>query len=188
MTDPREALARIIFDAGARCGSTNALCPCEEWDQSPMCREVVRDYADAILAAGWTRPGERVQCDHERAAREMARVTPLRVGDTLRMIEAMVKLGPPTAQPSVKDVARVIARRWNMSPRNKPVLDDARAVLALLPGRTEAEVKAEALDEAAYAAVTDEEGIAWDDDYDRATVGAWLGERAEQARGESRNG
>ena len=46
----------------------------------------------------------------------------------------------------------------------------------------DAEVEARALDEAATAAVTEDEGIPWDNDYDRATVSAWLSERADNKR------
>lgn len=42
--------------------------------------------------------------------------------------------------------------------------------------------KAEALEEAASAAVSDEYGIPWDYDFDRATVAVWLEERAESLR------
>ena len=58
--------------------------------------------------------------------------------------------------------------------------DAAEKVVAADPRRTEADVKAEALREAAHAAVSEDEGIPWDDDYDRATVGAWLEERVDQ--------
>lgn len=151
MSDAREALVDLIDGAIP--------------DDIPGYRQRYTDRAaDAILAAGWTPPGERVQCDHERAAREMARVMPLSVADTLRMIEAMVKLGPPTVKPSVEDVAAAIETETAAydpvtSPeRGEPEsllaadgsdmsLTAARAVLALLPGRTEAEVKAEAWDE-----------------------------------------
>ena len=60
----------------------------------------------------------------------------------------------------------------------------AAAVVAADPRRTEAQVKAEALREAAFAAVSEDEGIPWDHDYDRATVGAWLDEYAERIGGE----
>jgi len=46
----------------------------------------------------------------------------------------------------------------------------------------DAEVAAHALEAAASAAVTDDDGIPWDDDYDRATVSAWLAERADDLR------
>lgn len=157
MTDAREALVEVAYMQIATekmltitpTGPGRASVP-PHWRAEA--EERAKPWIDAILAAGWTPPGERVQCDHERAAREMARVTPLRVEDTLRMIEAMVNLAPPTVQPSVEDVARQIDPEAFDFPEEcagdiEVATDAAARVLALLPGRTEAKVKAEAWDE-----------------------------------------
>lgn len=82
---------------------------------------------------------------------------------------------PPITLPSVEDVARACGDPGSVTPRREGESVprwSARAVLALLPGRTEAEVKAEALREAAP-------GCNCEDDYAR------LNDRADRiARGE----
>lgn len=123
MTDPREALVALLWEKfGA---GPNG--PLAAWLTEADCAR----FADAILAAGWTPPGERVK-------------------------------------PSVEDVARALAARWwsappgetepweSLTPEEQTAVIEnnafdqiAPAVLALLPGRTEAEVKAEAWDEVA---------------------------------------
>ena len=77
------------------------------------------------------------------------------------------KVHPPTTLPSEEDVARALRERhakdgsaigsWEDVPEGVRVgyRANARAVLALLPGRTEAEVKAEALAEALVPDYTD---------------------------------
>lgn len=88
--------------------------------------------------------------------------------------------------PSAETLGRAARDAFDDIPLNanldRPAIDEVigNAILTLLPGRTEAEVKAEALREAAEIAVTSERGIPWDDDYDRATVAAWLDELADE--------
>lgn len=65
------------------------------------------------------------------------------------------------------------------------VTDKARADFDRWLAEVRCEAAEKALREAASAAVTEEEGIPWDRDHDRATVSAWLEDRAASlARGE----
>lgn len=80
-----------------------------------------------------------------------------------------------TTLPSVEALAdALMAEGIDAEPGELDLTPLAERLLAMLPGRSEAEVKIEALREAASAAVTEEEGIPWDHDHDRATVSAWL--------------
>ena len=110
-------------------------------------------------------------------------------------IDAVLELLPEqTVQPSVETVAHAI---YDCTGLNRAVLEDAReiaqAVLALIGGRTEAEVKAEALEEAAGASM---EWISFKPDgwgsnpADQSAITAmswvldWLRDRAAAIRGE----
>src|SRR5690606_20305830 len=85
--------------------------------------------------------------------------------------------GPLAAWLTEADCARfadaILAAGWT-PPRERTAGED----LALIR-QTIREVKAETLREAASAAATDDEGVPWDDDHDRATVSAWLEGRAD---------
>lgn len=126
MSDPREALLALLRQADHAPMSTHdprdGSCQSCPWPLHEMPPE---DIADAILAAGWT---------------------------------------PPTVKPSVEDVAAAIeAETASYDPVTSPErgepesllaadgsdmsLSAARAVLALLPGRTEAEVYREGYDQ-----------------------------------------
>lgn len=133
--------------------------------------------ADAILAAGWTPRGEgmTIQIGGSRAGKTQALAE--RVAD-----EVMERGGSATVTslPSVEDVRDEIAGHpigsgyYSTTVGVDEATEMARAVLALLPGRTEAEVKAEALREAAP-------GCNCEDDY------AWLNDRADRIeKGEGR--
>lgn len=52
MSTQRDELARIVNVEGAWCGE----CEFEGWDSCAECRSSCRGFADAILAAGWTKP------------------------------------------------------------------------------------------------------------------------------------
>lgn len=146
MTDPREALVALLWEKfGA-------------WPNGPLAAWLTKAdcarFADAILTAGWAPPGERVKPSVE---------------DVAAAIEAETASYDPVTSPERGEPESLLAADGSdMS------LTAARAVLALPPGRTEAEVEVEALREAASAAVTDGEGVPWDHDHDRATVSAWL--------------
>ena len=160
MTDPREALVETI--RGALLSNAGHRLPPEQ---------VV---ADAILAAGWMPPveGQQPGCTGAGDCPATAHTHGC-YADTKGHCEHPEEHGwtPPTVKPSVEDVARALAELnedtdWEGGVES--YLPDARAVLALLPGRTEAEVKAEEL---RVAATVTPGG---------PRVSAWLRERADQ--------
>lgn len=172
MGDAREALVALICSAGEVGDELTFECDCDN------CAKVAGRIADVIQAAGWTPPGER--CEHGGELRW--KFDGGRGAMLCEKCDAIVGyITPkPTVKPSVEDVARIIGKRWNMSPRNKDVLDDARAVFALFPGRAEAEVKAEALREAADV-FTNADVLTTEEQREFA---AWLMVRANSMSGE----
>src|SRR5690606_22024923 len=119
--------------------------------------DAVGAIADAILAAGWTPRGEgtTIEIGGSRAGKTQALAE--RVAD-----EVMKRGGSATVTslPSVEALADALAAEGiDADPGDPDLTPTAERLLAMLPGRTEAEVKAEALREAASAAVTDDEGV-----------------------------
>ena len=145
MSDAREAWCAATMFSGSLCtrpaGHEGHHFRRDPWAEgSPAPREALvalieqngclppsdaEDIADAILAAGWTPPGERVKPSVEDVAR------------AILMVTQAADVDPDYA--------------WNVQyPEvQDECLDQARAVLALLPGRTETEVRREAWDEVA---------------------------------------
>ncbi len=101
---------------------------------------------------------------------------------------------PPTVKPSLEQVVDVLAAQppgrgeWTSS----RIMQTARAVLALLPGRTETEVKAEALRDAAQDARlcwTGTTNLRDQDDPEKAySFDAWLDVRADHIEKEADRG
>lgn len=123
MADPREALVALLNSPEHAPMSTHdprdGSCQSCPWPLHEMPPE---DIADAILAAGWTPRGEHVKPSVEDVARALYRDDAAHE----RVADDWGDLSNET-------------REWYR--------DQARAVLALFHGRTEAEVKAEALRE-----------------------------------------
>ena len=156
MSDPREALLALLRQADHAPMSTHdprdGSCQSCPWPLHEMPPE---DIADAILAAGWTPP--TVKPSVEDVARVLFDAEYHDIDATERNIAWGIVNGT--------DYARKHGTAWHRQ---------ARAVLALLPGRSEAEAKAEALRKAAP-------GCNCEDDY------AWLNDRADRIeRGEGR--
>lgn len=144
--------------------------------------------ADAIVAAGWTLPveGEQPGCTGAGDCPATAHTHGC-YADTEGHCEYPEEHGwtPPGARvkPSVEDAARAIADHTDGAHRTA-----AHAVLALLPGRAEAEVKVEALRDAAQDARLCWTGTtnlrAQDDPEVAYSFDAWLDARANNiARG-----
>ena len=118
MSDAREALVETV------------------WISHTQTRRDAEDIADAILAAGWTLSGQGVTFT---AASPTAKPS---VEDVAAAIETETASYDPVTSPERGEPESLLAADGSdMS------LTAARAVLALLPGRTENQVKAEALRE-----------------------------------------
>lgn len=156
MTDPREALVALV-DATLRPFQVDPK-------RGPS--DAVGAIADAILAAGWSPRGERVKPSEGDQWWESLVEAPCDQGHRVFIDDGdggvyacPACAPPPTVKPSVEDVARAILMvtqaadvdpdyAWSVQyPEvQDELLDQARAVLALLPGRAETEVGAEAWD------------------------------------------
>lgn len=136
MTDPREALFALV-DATLRPFQVDP-------ERGPS--DAVGAIADAILAAGWTPRGEgmTIQISGSRAGKTQALAE--------QVAEAVMERGGSanlTTLPSVEDVARACGDPGSVTPRREGESVprwSARAVLALLQGRSEAEVYREGYD------------------------------------------
>lgn len=159
MSDIREALVAHLERSGIGYGLHDGLK-----------RDVLGAWADAILAEFDVTERGVHNHDIDPACPET------RLPDGSPRGECTTNASPPTVKPTLEQVVDVLAAQppgrgeWTSS----RIMQTARAVLALFPGRTEAEVKAEALREAAP-------GCNCEDDY------AWLNDRAARIeKGEGR--
>jgi hypothetical protein len=140
----------------------------DDWnpDRDPILTAMFRDYAMSALTAALPHIATPALPSVEDVARALFDAEYHDIDATERNIEWGVVNGT--------DHARKHGTAWHRQ---------ARAVLALLPGRTEAEVKAEALREArnAWPVVTR-------DMVSRGQVRNWLGERADHIEKEADRG
>ena len=122
----------------------------------PVDRDSLREVWDCYVKPG--QDAGNLQSVEERILMAVLRAVYVGLGPTDREPGEFPDLlpdEPERVKPSREDVARALAAPndtlWDFDPSNPDdvYLRDADAVLALLPGRTEAEVKAEALEEAA---------------------------------------
>ena len=179
MTDPREALVALLNHPDHAPMSTHdprdGSCQSCPWPLHEMPPE---DIADAILAEFDVTPRGEGQWWESLVEAPCDQGHRVFIDDGDGGVYACPACAlPPTVKPSLEQVVDALAaqRPGSAEWTSSRIMQTARTILALLPGRTETEVKAEALREAAP-------GCNCEDDYAR------LNDRADRIEKEADRG